>query len=246
MSISRSRTCRDLRRLSWIVPLAILLAACSDRAVHQAAHGSAPSGLVFPMVFDSTCEGEDCEATNFLAAACDSAVLRATRSDSSPVVARVGIDDTVLVLSRSLHVLEPGIVLLRREYTLATDDDGEGPPSPRKDTLHFASGDTLYLIRYLELGSWVWWYGGRLQSGYEFWGGDNDESVAYGGISDDSTNAVRRSVPKIAHWWHVRPRTGREGWWHADPRPALVSLNQMLHWNDNCPSERKSWAAEKG
>ena len=42
---------------------------------------------------------------------------------------------------------------------------------PRRDTLHFFAGDTVYILTYLELGSWGWGYRGRAGSGDEFWSG---------------------------------------------------------------------------
>jgi hypothetical protein len=187
--------------------------------------------LHFPIVVDSACEGEDCDATNFAAVACDSAVLHAAASDSSPIVARIPVGDTVHVIARSLHILQPGIVLVRRDYTLA-NHSGEGRLAPPPDTSHFFAGDILYLLRYLELGSWMWTYHGKVQSGDEFWGGSID--AKFGGSSQDTTYAVRLSEPMVAHWWHVQPRRGGSGWWHEETEPALESVNQHVKWGNHC------------
>jgi len=188
--------------------------------------------LHFPIVIDSTCEGEDCEATDFPAVACEAAVVRGSASDSSAVVAHIRVGDTVRVIARSLHLLQPGIVLVRRDYTLANYSQDEGPV-PRKDTLHFVARDTLYLLRYLELGVWAWSYKGVLQDGDEFWG--TTIPMNLGRMSEDTTNAVLRSAPLIAHWWQVQPKRGPAGWWHEEAGPALESVNHHLKWSENCP-----------
>jgi hypothetical protein len=196
-----------------------------------------PKGhLVFPIVLANACEGEDCE-TRFTALACGNAVLRAAPSKTSPIVARVAKGDTVEVRRTDLHVMRPGIVILKRAYVLDTDasDDPDRPRIPRADTLHFAAGDTLYLLRYLELGSWLWWRG-RTSSGSEFWSGPPGEG--YGGAThnDDSSLAVARSQPKIDAWWSIEQRGGVTGWWLSDSRASIRSLPAMRHWGEQCGS----------
>ncbi|HEY2853415.1 MAG TPA: hypothetical protein VGJ18_11245 [Gemmatimonadaceae bacterium] len=191
--------------------------------------------LAFPMILDSTCEGEDCETT-FAALACDDVVLQAAPSTTAAIVARIKRGDTLNVRRTDLHVLRPGIVVLKRNYVLDSSTDEEGSRSPRPDTLHFAAGDTVYLVQYLGLGSWEWWHRGRTSSGGEFWAGP--VNAHRGGVarSKDSTIAVGRSHPVSQAWWLIQRRTGQVGWWAADSARAVRSIQGMKHWDDWCVS----------
>ncbi|HXQ77903.1 MAG TPA: hypothetical protein VN797_06840 [Gemmatimonadaceae bacterium] len=191
--------------------------------------------LVLPIVLVNACEGEDCE-TQFTALACGDAVLRTEPSVKAPVVARVARGDTVEVRRTDLHIISPGIVILRRAYVLDSDasDDPDQSRIPRADTLRFAAGDTLYLLRYLELGSWLWWRG-RPSSGSEFWAGPAGEG--YGGATHrtDSSLAIARSQPKIDVWWLIERQGATSAWWLRDSRGSIRSLPAMKHWGEHCP-----------
>ena len=198
-----------------------------------------PKGhLVFPIVLANACEGEDCE-TKFTALACGDAVLRSAPSKTAPIVARIARGDTVEVRRTDLHVMRPGIVILKRAYVLDADasDDPDQSRIPRADTLRFAAGDTLYLLRYLELGSWLWWHG-RQSSGSEFWSGPPGEG--YGGATHkrESSLAVARSQPKIDAWWSIERQGGVTGWWLRDSLASIRSIPAMKHWGEQCGNPR--------
>jgi hypothetical protein len=190
-----------------------------------------------PRVIERFCEGESCEVGGYAALACTVVGLRAAASDTAPVVARVERGDTVHVRARDLHVLEPGLIVMRRDFTLDWEMDVESGRYPRTDTLRFAAGDTVYLLHYTELGDWVWWYRGREERGSEFWAGPQDEDLGAATHSRDSSTAVGLTHPVRADWWHVRPRSGKPGWWRADTLHSLMSIAMMQKWNDECPTQ---------
>jgi hypothetical protein len=183
-----------------------------------------------PMVFPRTCEGEDC-GVEFPALACAAVEFRSAAADTAPVVAHVAKGDTVNVRSIDLHVTEPGLVVLRRDFALDWADAGEGR-FPAAATLRYAAGDTVYLLHYNELGSWTWWYRGSVQSGNEFWAGPAHERL--GGVtrSRDSSVAVARSHPWRETWWRVELPSGASGWWRADTLYSLLSIPWMQHWGE--------------
>jgi hypothetical protein len=189
--------------------------------------------LVFPIVFASACEGEDCE-TSFPALACDNAVLHGAPNGNAAIVARVTRGDSLVVKRTDVHVLHPGIVVLKQAYVLDADraEDGEAP-HPRADTLRFAAGDTLYLLRYLALGEWVWWRG-RVSAGSEFWAGPVNGRLGGAMDSADSSRAVARSQPAIQDWWLIQRPGGAVGWWLRDSLPSIRSIPQMRHWEEHC------------
>jgi len=192
-----------------------------------------PAVFPGPVVFPQTCEGESCEV-QFPALACAAVELRSAPADTASVAARIAPGDTVEVRTRDLHVLEPGRIVLRRDFAL-TEWQGEGGRHPRSDTLRFAAGDTVYLLRYIEVGAWTWWHRGRLQDGDEFWAGPLGDGPGAATHSSDSSVAVALSHPIRADWWRVEPRSGRAGWWRADTLYGLMSIPRMEKWNDECP-----------
>lgn len=209
----------------------IRLAGAPQVGSSRPAEGPAPP--MMPMIFPRTCEGEDCQA-EFSALACAAVELRSDAADTAPIVARVAKGDTVNVRTQDLHVLKPGRVVVRRDFTLDWADAGEGR-YPATDTRRFAAGDTVYLLHYNALGSWTWWYRGEVQSGNEFWAGPRDESL--GGVtgSRDSSIAVALSHPRRESWWRVEPQSGAGGWWRADTLYSLLSIPWMQHWATGCP-----------
>jgi hypothetical protein len=183
--------------------------ATSPETVGLAGSPRGPQPLVMPMVFPRMCEGESCDV-EFPALACAAVELRSAAADTAPIVARIATGDTVNVRTIDLHVVKPGLVILRRDFALDWADDGE-QRYPAKDTLRFNAGDTVYLLHYESLGSWTWWHRGHLQSGNEFWAGPAHEKL--GGVtqSDDSSVAVARSHPRRASWWRVELPSGAPG-----------------------------------
>jgi hypothetical protein len=110
--------------------------------------------------------------------------------------------------------------------TLDWDEYTDGGTFPRKDTLHLAAGDTVYLLHYLALGSWAWWHRGKDDGGAEFWVGPEDGEL--GGVisGSDSSVAVALSHPRTADWWRVETRSGASGWWRADSLGSLVNIEK--------------------
>jgi len=164
-----------------------------------------------PMVLVGSCPGEDC-TYGTLVTACED--LRLTASDSigaKPNGIVVHRRDTVTIVSGNLHLLEPGIVVMKRDYAI-TDivDEGSDYKAPRPDTLRFFAGDTVYVLNYLELGAWDWWYRGRPGSGDEFWTGAFQNSY---GPGDDQRPGVAISKARGEWWYKLQIDTGGEGGW---------------------------------
>jgi hypothetical protein len=195
---------------------------------------------VLPLIYRDACEGEDCVA-QFDALACAPAELRVAANDAARVVTRLKAGDTLSVNGRDLHVTALGVVVLKRDYTLDGSGDVERQ-RVRRDTLHFARGDTLYLMRYFELGWWRFLYKGRVNEGNQFWARPVGD-VSLGDTAEDSTNAVARSAPETADWWYVQPRKGLPGWWHADGEVALQSIHEMAQADESCATILRNQAA---
>ncbi len=190
--------------------------------------GNPRSRPTMPRIIEGFCFGESC-STDFPARACRSVELRAAQVHTAVVVARVARGDTVKVHGRNLHVLEPGLVVMQRDFALGWDTDSDMDPFPRTDTLHFAAGDTIYLLHYLALGSWAWWHRGKEETGGAFWSGPPDGELGGASHATDSSTAVALSHPRTADWWQVETRSGSTGWWRADTLGSLVNM-----WKDGC------------
>jgi hypothetical protein len=196
---------------------------------------------ILPLIYRDACEGENCVA-QFDALACAPTALRAVANDSARVVTRVKAGDTLSVNGRDLHVTAFGMVMLKRDYTLDGGDDTD-QRQMRRDTLHFARGDTIYLLRYFEPGWWRFWRKGKMSEGHQFWGrAPTDGSPIEAG--EDSTNAVARSIPETEDWWYVQPRRGMPGWWHADADIALQSIHEMAREGESCMTILQESAAD--
>ena len=192
---------------------------------------------ILPHVNYGDCEGENCSA-NFVAYSCRATVLRATASGSAPVVARVAQGE-LLRVRRDLHLQSAGIVVVKQDFVLDLDEAGDQVVS-RTNTVHLAEGDTVFVLRYLELGRWTWAYHGRLHDSDEFWTTANRSGARLG----QSEYAVRRSHPTREYWWSVTRLDGTTGWWlqavsgdrseqesHAELQPVAVVRNP-----DSCPA----------
>ena len=190
-----------------------------------------------PIAYAGWCEGEGCE-TRFPAVACATAVLRQRPRLDAPAIARVRPDDTLHVDRVDLHVVRPGIVLVKKPLVLDTDRDMDSnEPRARRDTLRFAAGDTVYLISYEQLGWWSYVWRGRERSSEGFWGTPpNADDGALGVVSDDSSFAIARSQPEREYWWLVRRGDHPIGWWHRDSTHALRSIS-ALHPDAPCEQE---------
>ncbi|HET9004310.1 MAG TPA: hypothetical protein VFN39_09970 [Gemmatimonadaceae bacterium] len=175
-------------------------------------------GPRMPVVLPHWCEGEDCEET-FRAIACREVQLRVAPSDSSAVVAELLRGDTVEITRRDLHVLRAGRIIVRRLITIDsyTVDGPHGDEQrPRDDTVHFAPGDTVYLLAYTGMGSWYWWHAGKAEGTELSFAVADDGWLGITRKIDADSRAIGLSKPQTADWWLVRPRVGGTGWWRND------------------------------
>jgi hypothetical protein len=132
-------------------------------------------------------------------------MVLAEDAQGSKAVGQLTRGDTVQVTTGNLRVTAPGIVVLRRDTLLATDDD-----YPRTDTLRLQRGDTVYVLEYHELGNWSLWYRGRLTEGIEFW---NGPAQHYFGRGRDSLAGLSLRAPVVETWLRLRGPRSVEGWW---------------------------------
>jgi hypothetical protein len=189
---------------------------------------------ISPWIVRNTCEGEDC-GTQFDAEACAATELHAEPEETSPVVARIAEGERVEVVRNDLHVNRAGIVVMKRDHVLDEDTSDENDVYPRKDTLRFTRGDTIFVLHYLALGRWVFAYRGRTYDTNEFWGTSTHDMGANEG---DSSVAIARSRPEREDWLLVATRAGVIGWW-SGKQWELQSTFAMQHWNDDCAQVRK-------
>ncbi len=166
----------------------------------------AERGPVLPQVSYGDCEGDRCSSA-FVALSCVATDLRSTASPDAPVAARLPEGELVQV-RRDLHMVEAGVVILKKDFALEWDETANAEVA-RADTVHFAEGDTVFVLRYLERGRWTWAYLGRLHDSGEFWA----TTTRAGAKRAESELAVRRSLPRREHWWNVTRLDGTSGWW---------------------------------
>ena len=173
-----------------------------------------------PMVRAGSCPGEDC-TYGYLVVACEDLPLLSTDSvRAKPLGTALHKGDTATLVTGNLHILEPGIVLMKRDYAI-TDVVDEDYKAPRPDTLRFFSGDTVYVLDYLELGAWNWWYRGKPGGGDEFWTGVLQRSH---GPGDEKKPAVAISKPRGEWWYQLQIDAGNEGGWIRVERGWWVEL----------------------
>lgn len=173
-----------------------------------------------PRYLEGYCEGESC-GFDYSVIACKRLTLRSGDSRSARSVGLIATADTARVVTGSIRVTDPGIVILSRDTLLATDDD-----YPRTDTLRLARGDTVYVLEYHELGYWTLWYRGKLTEGIEFWNGPGQN---YFGKGRDSLPAFSPTRPTTETW--LKLRSGKaEGWWLREEGAV-----RRPDWGDACP-----------
>lgn len=172
-----------------------------------------------PMVRVGSCPGEDCSYGNLVTACADVSLLAVDSIGAKATGITVHKGDTVTLVTGNLHLLEPGIVVMKRDYAI-TDiiDESSDYRAPRPDTLRFFAGDTVYVLNYLELGAWEWWYRGKPGSGDEFWTGAFQRSY---GPGDDKRPAVAVTKPR-GEWWYKLQDTQSEGGWMRGGRGRWI------------------------
>jgi len=176
-----------------------------------------------PMIRTGSCPGEDC-SYGYLVTACEDLQLLATDlSGAKPTGITVHKGDTATLETGNLHLLEPGIVVMKRDYAI-TDivDESNEYKAPLADTLRFFVGDTVYVLDYLELGAWNWWYRGKPGSGDEFWTGVLQRSY---GPGDENRPAVSVSRPRGEWWYKLDVDSSNNGGWVRAGRGWWVELN---------------------
>jgi hypothetical protein len=151
-----------------------------------------------PVIRQGTCQGEGC-AISGTWAACSTLVARADKRLDAASVFTIHPRERFTAVTTDLHVLEPGIVVFRRPFTITIPIDEAGLVD-----ITFMPADTLFVLNYIGEGEVVWRYRGSTMVGDMFW--DPRESPA----ASDSFGLAR---PAKTVWWvRVRNATGHEGW----------------------------------
>jgi hypothetical protein len=184
----------------------------------------------YPRLRPNDCAGEACDI-RFPAVACAEVQLRSAPSDNAPLDIVVPRNDTVLVTQTDMRLESPGVVVFRKAWTYDRVDTDDGL-LPGSDTVHFAAGDTIYLLRYYGLGNWEAAVHGKRRaiSGW-FWFSED----MLGTFNSDSSIAVGRSSPKVSTWWHVSVKDGRRGFWKFDSDGWRTGLKpDAKYWEGDC------------
>lgn len=198
---------------TWIyAPDSAGTASARDAALPKRDHSTWRPQM--PMVMAGACPGESC-GYGFDVVACEALKLQAADSLGAKDVLTLAKMDTATLVTGNYHVTQPGLVLLRRDYVQSDiellEETSEGKTTmPRRDTLRFFAGDTVYILTYLELGSWRWWYRGKAGSGDEFWSGSLQRY--WGRHGDPERPAITIAEGRGEWWYRLRSRLGSEGW----------------------------------
>jgi hypothetical protein len=191
-----------------------------------------------PMIRAGACPGEDCTYGGTVIACEDLQLFSTDSVGGKPLGVTLHKGDTVTVVTGNLHLLEPGIVVMKRDYAI-TDiiDESSDYKAPRPDTLRFFAGDTVYVLEYQELGSWSWWYRGKLNGGDEFWTGAFQNSY---GPGDEQRPAVAISKPRGEWWYKLQGARAPKGGWMRDGRGRWVDRKFIPAGSDwTCDSDPK-------
>lgn len=177
------------------------------------AYWDSAGALELPRVLTNYCEGESCgELYGASLVACAPFDLLEADSAGAAVVGSVAAGDSLDAPTGVLRVLEPGVVVLRRPWSLAQQDAAPG------DSVRFAAGDTVHVLEYRELGVWTWWHRGHFRASEEFWTG---EGQAYGDVREWlPARSVR--APRREWWVRFRTRSRMEGWRRMDDQRDAV------------------------
>ena len=170
----------------------------------------------------------------FEAVACRDVPLRTAPFDTAAFGDTIRRGDTVSVVQTDLHMESPGIIVFRKAYDLDWES-GEDGRYPASDTLRFAEGDTLFLLRYIGLGRWQGAFRGRkvMLSGGFWFAADSVEGSMIGSSTSDSSVAVAQSYPVLSSWWHVEPKLGHRGFY------------KEREWRQGLKPEGKYWESTR-
>jgi len=189
--------------------------AAADSPVGRVSSSRSASALVT----EDACEGESCQSS-YVAVACREVKLVAspTNAASAGILKR---GDTIDVRT-DLHLIQPGIVILKRAVTLPDEwNTGMGQPPP---PLRFAAGDTVLLLNYIGEGFWKASHKGRVTEVLEFWGGPGQAEI---GPNDSTQAAVATgTAPEIETWLRVSRGGQVIGWWLDDDSNAMVPIGE--------------------
>jgi hypothetical protein len=188
----------------------------------------------YPIIYRNSCIGESC-GTERIVIACQDVPLHESASKDSPMSLVLKKGDTATA-GQDLHVIAPGIVVIRRDFVRDHDFDDDGRRVPLPDTIRFARGDTVFLLLYGELGTWRAKYRGTELLLSAFWGA-RPRLERLGGAGTDSTNAVLRSEFYVDTWWPLKLPDGRTGWKlrdHDSDLPLMVYKYPHEPWDWKC------------
>lgn len=149
-------------------------------------------------------------------ASCGRISLRSVPSEKAPVAAVIDSGRRVTLIGGEMRTTSPGLVVVRRAFTLKESLDGSDgpikPPNPKR--WRFRAGDTVYVVDRWGDGdsyaNFTWIYRGQEANTGSFWL-NLYEQEKWPEI------AAGRSVRTVAEleqtWWvQVRGRRGEVGW----------------------------------
>jgi hypothetical protein len=194
--------------------LAVLRPIALGSLISLLVTAAAPRGLgaqrpAMPRVRPDDCGGY----CNSVWASCARIRLRSAPSEKASVAAVLDSGLRVNVLAREARTLSPGVVVVRRTFTLVEKRYGPAEPvtPPNAKRWRLRAGDTIYVVDTESDGDsytdYVWSYRGREATTAKFWFDPESD------FAPDPSARARMVAPMDQQWWtHVRGPRGETGW----------------------------------
>jgi hypothetical protein len=153
-----------------------------------------------PIYYRDICPGEGCEFGEWLA--CDTVSVHKEAKATAPVAFTLRRNEFFTAVTGDFHILQAGKVVFNRKVRV--DEEGTH--------MLFTPADTLYPLAYTGEGFGTWYFRGKENGGYFFFG---QVTASPDGIDDPDARREAYSIvrPSMAQWWvKVRTKKGQEGW----------------------------------
>jgi hypothetical protein len=164
-----------------------------------------------PIYYRDLCPGEGCQFGEWLT--CDTVTVFRDAKTTAPVAFVLQRNEHFTAVTGDLHILQAGKVVFTRRVRV--DEEGTH--------MQFTPADTLYPLAYTGEGFGSWYFRGKENGGYFFFGqvGPERSEVDNHYASRLGYFVVR---PTIDQWWvKARTKKGKEGWFI--PTQAIFGMS---------------------